>query len=111
MEYACSDNEEDATIAKRIDEIIRNDNASNDGHHDNNKESSNSRDCIWNQKYQELVVYTQEFGNANVPKHFLANTPVGNLVSKHMYGYKLLKEKKKSSMTKERIQSLEAIGF
>ena len=66
---------------------------------------------LWNKKLQELKAYKAAFGNCMVPQRYQANTQLGTWVHTQRRQYKLMKEGKKSSMTKEKVQALDSIGF
>ncbi len=61
----------------------------------------------WNQRLEELRQYVKKYGNCDVPKH----TPLGIWILNQRSQYKLLAKKKPSSMTEDRIQALNDIGF
>jgi len=66
----------------------------------------------WDDRYEELVIYAKEFGNARVPTKFPANQPLGNWVNKQRSNYKkFLNGNALSGITKEQIQLLDNIGF
>jgi len=61
----------------------------------------------WNQRLEELRQYVKRHGNCDVPKH----TPLGIWILNQRSQYKLLAKKKPSSMTEDRIRTLNEIGF
>jgi len=65
----------------------------------------------WNERFNELLEYKKIHGDCLVPQRYPQNPQLGVWVNKQRAEYKLFKEGKKSSMTKERIQALEAVGF
>mmetsp|Transcript_924 Transcript_924/g.1504 ORF Transcript_924/g.1504 Transcript_924/m.1504 type:complete len:347 (-) Transcript_924:90-1130(-) len=65
----------------------------------------------WNRKFQELRVYKNTFGNCMVPQRYQANPQLGTWVHTQRRQYKLMVEGKKSSMTREKAQALDSIGF
>lgn len=65
----------------------------------------------WNRKFQELKVYKNTFGNCMVPQRYQANPQLGTWVHTQRRQYKLMIEGKKSSMTREKAQALDSIGF
>jgi len=71
-------------------------------HHDNG---------TWNQRHKELMQYKQKHGNCNVPNQHQPNKQLGVWVMTQRTHYRLLKQRKKSQMTTERIAKLEKIGF
>ena len=81
-----------------------------------NTSSSGSRPfqtCQWNEKFKELCLYKQQYGHAQVPLNpekpqFLA---LARWVKRQRYQYKLFQEGQPSSMTMERLQDLESVGF
>jgi hypothetical protein len=65
----------------------------------------------WNRKFQELKTYKSTFGNCMVPQRYQANPQLGTWVHTQRRQYKLMIEGKKSSMTREKAQALDSIGF
>jgi hypothetical protein len=65
----------------------------------------------WNRKFHELKVYKNTFGNCMVPQRYQANPQLGTWVHTQRRQYKLMIEGKKSSMTREKAQALDSIGF
>jgi len=77
----------------------------------------NFRHYAWNQQYLNLVAFKKQTSpdpdqqHCNVPRDYPANQALGNWANTQRTQYRFLQEGKKSSMTIERIQKLEAIGF
>ena len=65
----------------------------------------------WNKKFHELKAYKATFGNCMVPQRYQANPQLGTWVHTQRRQYKLMEEGKRSSMTKEKADALDAIGF
>jgi len=65
----------------------------------------------WNKKYHELKGYKANYGNCMVPQRYQANPQLGTWVHTQRRQYKLMSEGKKSSMTKEKADALDSIGF
>jgi len=65
----------------------------------------------WNRKFQELKVYKNTFGNCMVPQRYQANPQLGTWVHTQRRQYKLMIEGKKSSMTRDKAQALDSLGF
>jgi hypothetical protein len=67
---------------------------------------------VWDTHRKELATYKQQNnGSTNVPRKFPSNKPLGIWVKTQRYQYKLLQDRKKSSMTTERIKSLNELDF
>jgi glutaredoxin len=67
---------------------------------------------VWDTRRKELVTYKLlNNGSTNVPRKFPSNKPLGIWVKTQRYQYKLLQDRKKSSMTTERIKSLNELDF
>eukprot|EP00978_Attheya_sp_CCMP212_P042099 scaffold251082_cov40-Attheya_sp.AAC.1 len=62
----------------------------------------------WDVRFQELVDFKKINGHTNVPER---SGPLGIWVGRKRYHYRLLKEGKDSSLTIERREKLEGIGF
>ena len=65
----------------------------------------------WEKSRQQLVDFKVKYRHTNVPAKYAENKPLGTWVSTQRTQYKLFKEKRKSSMTRERIQSLDELDF
>eukprot|EP00814_Leptocylindrus_danicus_P020390 CAMPEP_0116034274 /NCGR_PEP_ID=MMETSP0321-20121206/19505_1 /TAXON_ID=163516 /ORGANISM="Leptocylindrus danicus var. danicus, Strain B650" /LENGTH=324 /DNA_ID=CAMNT_0003510545 /DNA_START=13 /DNA_END=987 /DNA_ORIENTATION=+ len=65
----------------------------------------------WKVRYAELIAYKNQFGDTLVPYKYPPNIQLGRWVSVQRYMYNELKKGKKSSMTPERIEMLDLIGF
>ena len=65
----------------------------------------------WDEMFQCIKLYKAKCGDCNVPIKFNENRKLGAWVSKQRFSYKMLEEGKKSSITEERIQKLNGIGF
>lgn len=70
----------------------------------------------WHQRYEELKAYKREHGTPNVPSDYKANQQLARFCQTQRYQYKRLRDSNgvggtKSSLTKEKINLLEALGF
>ena len=66
---------------------------------------------IWQERFQELVEYRKEYGHCLVPHNWSGNVPLAQWVKRQRYQYKLLQEGKHSTMSVERRNILNAMGF
>jgi len=78
---------------------------------DNTKRSSSKKHISWEERRQQLVVFKNKFRHTNVPQRYAENNQLATWVNTQRSQYKLLKAGKKSHMTRERIQSLDELGF
>mmetsp|Transcript_16950 Transcript_16950/g.37006 ORF Transcript_16950/g.37006 Transcript_16950/m.37006 type:complete len:330 (-) Transcript_16950:181-1170(-) len=69
------------------------------------------RELLWFTRYRELCEYAQKAGSCLVPQKHKENPSLGLWVKKQRAQYKLYMDNKPSSITKERIELLEQIGF
>jgi len=60
---------------------------------------------------EELKQYKAEFGNCQVPQHYVLNRQLGKWVNRVRTEYKQFRNGMKSAMTDERIALLEALDF
>ena len=67
-----------------------------------------SDEKMWNARFHELEAYKGNNGHCNVPR---SSGKLGSWVKTQRHEYRLLKQGKTSSMTDERVQKLESIGF
>jgi len=65
----------------------------------------------WDERLQQLVDSNNEFNHTNVPQRYTINKPLGSWVNKQRNQYRLIEEGKPSLLTKERIESLNNLGF
>ena len=75
------------------------------------KQGSKHVRVSWEGRRQQLENYRKVEGDTNVPSQYKKNKQLGNWVHSQRQYYRLFKEGKKSSMTTERIQSLNDLGF
>lgn len=74
----------------------------------------NILDRNWYQRYQELLMFREEYGHCDVPKKYHQNPQLGTWVSTQRQQYKLVREgtpEKGKGLTEERQSLLERIGF
>jgi hypothetical protein len=65
----------------------------------------------WDQSFDELSTFRSSRGHSQVPHGFKVNRSLSRWVKRQRYQYKLLQEGKPSTMTEDRIQRLEDVGF
>ena len=65
----------------------------------------------WTEKYEELLDFRLTHGHCLVPNCFPINPSLAEWVRRQRYQYKLLGEGKHSTMSGNRIQALEMLGF
>jgi hypothetical protein len=78
------------------------------------KTSSHSRPCKqdqWEDRIQELVQFKRRFGHCLVQKNWDENASLAKWVKRQRYQLKLRKQGRYSTMTEERIKSLDELGF
>ncbi|KAL3766761.1 hypothetical protein ACHAWO_005159 [Cyclotella atomus] len=63
------------------------------------------------QKIIELAEYKEKFGDCLVPKRYQDNPSLGNFVNKQRQLYRKYLEGENTSMTQEKIEVLESLGF
>ena len=68
-------------------------------------------DYKWEERLQQLVDFNDEFNHTNVPQKYTKNRPLATCVRTQRNQYKYIEDGKPSSLTKERIESLNKIGF
>merc|ERR1712129_535340 len=65
----------------------------------------------WMARYEELKQYRLKMGHCEVPRGNIDNPSLGMWVATLTYQYKLRKEGKHASLSADKIEALEAIGF
>ena len=68
-------------------------------------------DGRWNERLEELKEYQEDHGDCLVPRGYNVNQELANWVHTQRTQYQLMKKRKNSTMTEERVQKLEAIDF
>jgi Helicase associated domain len=94
---------------------------SDDGHPERPKSGAGSSSAFftgaafkperWQERYDELVQYRSEFGDCLVPHNWNQNTPLAQWVKRQRYQFKLKKANRHTTLTDERMKSLDDIGF
>jgi hypothetical protein len=65
----------------------------------------------WTEKFVELIEFRQHYGHCLVPNCFPENAALAQWVKRQRYQYKLKVENKRSTMSEERVNALEEVGF
>lgn len=65
----------------------------------------------WMERFQELVAFRNQHGHCLVPNVFKENLPLAEWVKRQRYQYKLFRLGQRSTMSVERMKSLEKLGF
>ena len=66
---------------------------------------------MWDERFEEICAYKKKFGNCLVPHNWSENIRLAKWVKRQRYQYKLKKEGKHSTLTDEREEALEQLGF
>ena len=74
-------------------------------------ETSNRAEALWHQRFKDLQEYKQIKGDCNVPQTYEPNKPLGKWVRRQRYEFMKMLDGESSTLTKHRIEALEAIGF
>mgnify|MGYP003866784279 CR=1 FL=1 len=65
----------------------------------------------WSHRYKELLEFHRSFGHAAVPHTYPKNPQLARWVKRQRRQFKLRKEGKPSTMTPERLELLDSVGF
>lgn len=65
----------------------------------------------WEARYEELVEFKSKHGHTKVPQNYPENKALGKWVALQRTEYTQLKDGKKSSLTRDRLEKLNAINF
>lgn len=65
----------------------------------------------WDARYEQLLTFKKTCGHCCVPHTFEENPTLSRWVKRQRYQYRLRQEEKDSSMTADRVQKLEEVGF
>jgi hypothetical protein len=65
----------------------------------------------WTEKFEELCTFIKSNGHCQVPHGYPTNESLARWTKRQRYQYKLTQEDKPSTMTEDRIQALNALGF
>lgn len=70
-----------------------------------------SHEVVWSERFEEILKYKEQYGHCNVSCNFKENPQLGSWVKCQRRQYKNYIGGKRSSMTLDRIEKLESIGF
>jgi hypothetical protein len=70
-----------------------------------------NNNAFWDDQYRELANYASQHGDAHVPMKYAKNRTLANWVSNQRTQYRLFKANEKSSITTEKIELLNKLGF
>lgn len=70
-----------------------------------------SQDETWEERFQELLKFKKKHGHCLVPHGYDDNQSFARWAKRQRFQYKQLRNHKPSSMTQERINKLESVGF
>ena len=65
----------------------------------------------WSHRYKELLAFHREFGHSAVPHTFPRNPQLARWVKRQRRQYKLRRDNRPSTMTLERLELLDSVGF
>lgn len=65
----------------------------------------------WSHRYKELLAFHREFGHSAVPHTYPRNPQLARWVKRQRRQYKLRRDGRPSTMTVERLQLLDSVGF
>mmetsp|Transcript_8613 Transcript_8613/g.13276 ORF Transcript_8613/g.13276 Transcript_8613/m.13276 type:complete len:410 (-) Transcript_8613:132-1361(-) len=65
----------------------------------------------WKERFEDLLAFRRENSHCLVPHTFPENPTLARWVKRQRYQYKLFQQKEPSSMTQERIDLLDGVGF
>ncbi|KAL7562480.1 hypothetical protein ACA910_005454 [Epithemia clementina (nom. ined.)] len=84
----------------------------NDAKDDEEDEQQHLDDAVWMERYRELAAYFQKHGTSLLPAQYPENPKLLQWADTQRVQYKLFTlQKKPCSLTKERVEMLNAIGF
>jgi len=66
---------------------------------------------MWQKRYNELQDFRRKTGHCNVPQRFDSNKPLGKWVHKQRQELKKMRDGDSSSLSAERVEALDLIGF
>jgi hypothetical protein len=70
-----------------------------------------SHEVVWQERYSQLISFKERYGNCRVPSYCKENPQLASWVKCQRRQYKLFWDGKRSSMSVERTQLLENVGF
>lgn len=65
----------------------------------------------WSERYESLVAFRKNHGHCLVPNSYPEDVALAQWVKRQRYQYKLKQESKRSTLSDERVNALENIGF
>lgn len=81
--------------------------------HFEDEDQSTDLNAKWNEMFQQLELYKEEFGDTNVPLNYDPNPKLANWVHYLRWSYKRYQigVNKPGGLNSEKIVSLESLGF
>ncbi len=67
--------------------------------------------AMWTKRFEELVLYREKFGHCLVPHKWSENLALATWVKRQRYQWKLRDQGKRSTLTKDRREALDTLGF
>jgi Helicase associated domain len=74
-------------------------------------ELTDQQAASWQLRYQELIVFQQQYGHCLVPHKWPVNLALSTWVKRQRYQFKLKKQGRRSTLTDDRQQALTILGF
>ena len=75
------------------------------------KSGSDPKAPDWNERFEQLSEYKEQFGHCKVPREYSADPKLGKWVTNQRQNYKLYQEGQGKHITAKRARRLESIGF
>jgi len=113
--FVANPGEYDSDVSSRTsDEDSDDDDLSPPSRQERNKSKSRNRyntDKHWKKRFEDISEFKAINGHANVPFQYPANKSLSYWVSNQRQKYKQFVKEQRTTLTKERIDALESIGF
>ena len=77
----------------------------------NSNNSSAFKTEQWSKRFQELLRFREEYGHCLVPHNWCKNKKLAQWVKRQRYQHRLLEQNRHSTLTMDRVQQLEDVGF
>ncbi|CAJ1942378.1 unnamed protein product [Cylindrotheca closterium] len=65
----------------------------------------------WSERYESLIIFRKNHGHCLVPNSYPEDVALAQWVKRQRYQYKLKQESKRSTLSDERVEALDNIGF
>jgi hypothetical protein len=98
-------------VSVNSDNLISTTKSEEEGTRSKKKKDHTVFDSMWQQRYDELVMFWEKNGHCCVPQRYIPNQALGKWVHKQRQEFRKKRDGESTSLTPYRVQALKKIGF